>query len=851
MNKQLCNLDSASLQIDGELYRNLLKFCKATSLDMDYVLLAAWNKLMQIYCNVDQTTVGIIGLKTNEASTAKQEFEYSEKSVFTITIEWNKNKSFIEIVKTIHQKVKCKSSLCFSIKNRTKQGRSFENLFVIQRDKGNFLKIIKSVEKTDLQAILVSLVQKDRVIFLLKTLREQNIFIGQPGNQILSQFHNILIQICNTSNRSKGHEDISLFSKNEQLSLFKLWNQTDRDFPKDLTLSQLFEKQVEIRGNEIAVVFEDEKLTYSELNKKVNELARYILVKYRSNHDHDLPTDTLIALFLDRSLEIVISILAVLKAGAAYVPISTENPTERIEFILNDTKTPIILTQERYVDMLSIYDYENTLTVIDIKNIENDKGKDANLSTFIHPTNLAYVIYTSGTTGQPKGVMLEHASVLNTLYGMSSIYSIDNENRRISVFTNYTFDVFVSEVFNGILFGGEIHILSDSVRKNVEKLANYILENEIQFLYLPPSVLATIPKLKFPSVKKIIFAGETCSQEQCIYWHENYELYNYYGPTETSIYASGKRTCKRNLNEIGSPIPNVKLYVLDEKMSVSAIGIPGELYIGGPGLARGYLNNSNLTKEKFIKNPFKNGEDKLTNVSRLYKTGDKVRWLPDGNLEYLGRNDFQIKLNGYRIELAEIEKKMEDWEMIKQAVVFFNKERKQLIAGYIPTSQIIPYKELRAYIEKRLPVYMIPSAFIPFNSFPVSHSGKVDRQLIANAIETNVESNKILLTGSIENKIMNIWQSVLAHNQFDVNSSFFDVGGSSILLTKILEKIKLKLKINISHTEFFRYPTIKSISQYIRNEPCSQRISSERAILQQKALIAIRERHTLNKKATK
>ncbi|MDR3504252.1 MAG: amino acid adenylation domain-containing protein, partial [Legionella sp.] len=374
---------------------------------------------------------------------------------------------------------------------------------------------------------------------------------------------------------------------------------------------------------------------------------------------HELPTDTLIAIFLDRSLDMIIAILGILKAGAAYVPIDLKCPTEKIRSILKDINTQVVVTQTHLTSALSSLFHEDPRREINVQFVAIDDKlyrfyDRANTACYSRSTDLCYVMYTSGTTGVQKGVMVEHRSVTNMLFELCNTYQITPYSK-VTAYTAYVFDVSVFEIFVTLLQGAELHVLSEYARKDIQILSSYLKKNNITHMYLPPAILAVLPRKKFSHLGYIIFAGEPCEKETGLYWSNSYKLYNYYGPTEAAIFATGQLVSSDNLNVIGKPVQNTKIYVLDICCKPVPIGVVGELYIGGAGLARGYLNNPGLNESKFISNPFATVSDSAKSYTRLYRTGDLVRWLSDGSLEYIGRKDNQIKLRGYRIEPGEIE----------------------------------------------------------------------------------------------------------------------------------------------------------------------------------------------------
>lgn len=581
------------------------------------------------------------------------------------------------------------------------------------------------------------------------------------------------------------------------------------------TLHGLFEAQVAKSPNERALIFDGQAISYQALNQRANRLARSIRQRYLQCNGEQMPPETLIALYLERNIDMVVAILAVLKAGAAYVPISLDFPAARARFILADTQAPVVLCSRKnraYVEGLCEQG-SATLVLIDDNSTINAQNSE-NLTPLATANDLAYVLYTSGTTGQPKGVMLPHKSALNTIFAMAQIYDIGTGHRHCSWFCDYVFDISVSELFNTIGFGGVLHILADEVRKDPERLAQYIASNALELVFLPPAVLAELPQRQYPRLKTLIFCGERCCPNRCQYWADHYRLYNFYGPTEAAIYASGKQVGAQGINEIGKAIANVQLYVLNGQKQLAPFGAIGELYIGGAGLARGYLNRPELTAEVFAQSQFKiNGE-----YVRLYKTGDLVRWRNPDTLEYIGRNDHQIKLRGYRVELNEIEQRLSEHPSVNTALVVVDDSRqdKRLI-GYLTAKVPVEVVTIRRYLQQYLPDHMVPSELVVLDSFVLNVNGKIDRKALPLPNDGKPKPEVTAAT-PLEMKLLAQWQQVLGRSDIALDQTFFDLGGHSMLLLRLKAKLDEWLERPVSLVELFQYPTIKALGAYLQAE---------------------------------
>ncbi|WP_440057007.1 amino acid adenylation domain-containing protein (plasmid) [Pseudoalteromonas sp. T1lg65] len=624
---------------------------------------------------------------------------------------------------------------------------------------------------------------------------------------------------------------VDVLSAQERHQLLHTWNDTEAAYPQDTTLHALFEAQAAKTPEQVALVFEGESLSYGELNERANQLAHAIRAEYEVSTGKALSADSFIGLYVARSVEMVVSILAVLKSGAAYVPISPDYPSERVEFILSDTQASVVLTQSQYQEKLSAL---TSARVVRVDDGEVYGGQcKANPEAVSHASDLAYVIYTSGTTGKPKGVMIEHRSIVNTLFSMSNVYNISEQYRRSSCFSNYVFDVSVSEIFNSLCFGGELHIFSEAVRTNVTALQTYMIEKALNFVFLPPAILSVLPRCNYPSLQALIFAGEPCDKEAGQYWSSHYALHNYYGPTEATVYASGKQAQARNVNEIGRPLSNMRLYVLDKAGAIVPVNAPGELYISGIGLARGYLNRDELTASSFIENPFASEAEKAQGYDRLYKTGDLVRWLADGHLEYLGRNDNQVKIRGYRIELGEIESALTGLPEVAQAVVLVREhEGKKQLAAYLVGSEgvVLDVEACRAKLGGVLPAYMQPNSFTVLAAMPLTVNGKVDKRALPEPQFVN-EDEYVAPRNALEAQLCEIWQEVLGLKRVGVNDNFFRIGGDSIVSIQLVTKLR-KLGFDIQVKAIFDAPDVARLALLLSKSTEKVETRTEQGLLE-------------------
>ncbi len=611
---------------------------------------------------------------------------------------------------------------------------------------------------------------------------------------------------------------------NELYKILYTWNSTSKYFPAEKTITKIFEEQAYKTPHSVAVTFNEIKLTYKELNAKANQLAYYLITL------RDIKPDSLIALFMNRSEHMIVSILGILKAGAAYVPIDPQFPDERISYILQDTNTFLVISNNSNLDRLHSIDYFNDYNKM-ILALDNDIVQKKlntlnkeNPTSIIQSNNLAYVIYTSGTTGKPKGVMVEHKGLVNLIFFLVDKYKLENENEVIVLFANYIFDTSIEQIFLALLNGFTLLLLPEKIWLDSSCFYKYLNINSATHFVSTPSFLCQYDFRLVPSLKRLVTAGELSVETtiQKLQQNSNYQVIIEYGPTECSI-ASIINCNTENNYSIGKPIYNTLAYILNEKLEPVKIGEIGELHIGGVGLARGYLNNPKLTAQKFIPNPYQTRLDKKNNQNnRLYKTGDLVRYLPDGNIEFMGRNDFQIKLRGYRIELGEIENAILKYPQILQCIVLTKEnnnlnDNKFLVAYYVTkTTESIAENILIEFLQNKLPNYMLPQYFIVLKKFPLTLSGKLDRNALPEPIFNNLESY-IPPQSELEKKLVNIWAQVLnlPEDKVGILDDFFKIGGNSLSAIKIMFLLQSEMNIYIS--DIFSLKTIKNIANKINN----------------------------------
>ncbi len=544
------------------------------------------------------------------------------------------------------------------------------------------------------------------------------------------------------------------------------WNDTKREYPRNECIHQLFEKQAARNPEAVAVVFEDQKLTYGELNAQSNQLAHYL-------RNLGVGPDGLVGICVERSLEMLVGLLGILKAGGAYVPLDPAYPSERLGFMLEDTKIPVLLTQRHLLESLPAHSANVVCLDRDLPQIELQNT--LNLDSGVSPENLAYVIYTSGSTGKPKGVMIQHQAFVNFVVSMHTEPGLSATDIVLAL-TTLSFDIAGLELFGSLTIGAQVVMVPRDVATDGLRLLEFVQGSKVTVMQGTPATWRMLLDAgwrdKMPL--KIICGGEALSHQLAVELDRRVNsVWNLYGPTETTVWSTLLQVdAMSGLNTvpIGRPIANTQVYILDEQRESVPLGASGELYIGGHGLARGYLNRLDLTAEKFVSNPF--GES----GSRLYRTGDLARYLADGNIEFLGRIDHQVKIRGFRIELGEIESVLAHYPGIRQAVVLAREDvpgDKRLVA-YLLAVTPPNTKGLRNYVKEKLPEYMIPSAFVTLDSMPLTPNGKVDRKALpkpGHLIEEGPINGHP--TNALEMRLAETWARILNIDQIGIDDDFF------------------------------------------------------------------------------
>ena len=663
------------------------------------------------------------------------------------------------------------------------------------------------------------------------------------------------------ANPDQHLSDLPLLTPAEQHQLLVEWNNTQTDYPNNTCIHQLFEAQVKRTPDAIAVVFENQQLTYQQLNHRANQLAHYL-------QNLGVKPEVLVGICLERSPLMLVALLAILKAGGAYVPLDPDYPAERLAFMLQDTQAPVLLTQQQLVESLPacgtyLVSLDTGWEAIAGKSEENPEHE-------VTLDNLVYTIYTSGSTGKPKGITMSHRCLSNLILWQLQNSTVPNGAKTLQ-FTSLSFDVSCQEIFSTWCSGGTLVLLSEELRRDTVGLLDFLTNEGIERLFLPFVALQQLAEVAdsqglVPAcLREIITAGEplqiTPQIANLFQQLKGCTLHNQYGPAESHVVTAftlkGSPQDWSVLPPIGRPIANTQIYLLDSHQKPVPLGVPGELYIGGEGLARGYLNRPELTEEKFIPNPFDKSKVK-SQKSKLYKTGDLARYLPDGNIEFFGRIDNQVKIRGFRIELGEIEAVLSQHPSVAQTVVIDREDTpgdKRLVAYVVPSDQSSIQNpkskiqnQLRDFLKQKLPDYMIPSAFAQLDSLPLTPNGKIDRHALPAPQWAGAPLKSIFTPPRTlsEEMLAQIWAEVLGlkfrdwgKSQINIYDNFFELGGHSLVVARLISRVQEVFQIELPLYRLFEFPTLAGLAEAIETERQTHRLRLQSQLNPKSSLVAI------------
>ena len=690
---------------------------------------------------------------------------------------------------------------------------------------------IRGFERTNYPLTVVAVPRQQ---MLVRISYDTNRFDDGTITRLLGHFQTLLEGII--ADPGQRVCQLPLLTKFEKQQLLGDWNNIHENYLQDKCIHQLFEEQVERTPHNVAVVFENNSLTYQQLNTRANQLAHYL-------QELGVKPDTLVGICVERSLEMIVGILGILKAGGAYVPLDPEYPQERLSFMLEDSQVKVLVTQAKLVE--SIPEHQAQLICLDTDWEKIAQNITSNPENKSEPENLTYIIYTSGSTGKPKGVLVNHANVVRLFAATDSRYHFNSQDVW-TLFHSYAFDFSVWEMWGALLYGGRLVIVPYLVTRSPELFYELLCQEKVTILNQTPTAFRQLiqaeeslkgdisPLLKEVrgdrssptdndlSLRLIIFGGESLEINSLQPWFDRHgdqlpQLVNMYGITETTVHVTYRPLSMADVNStasvIGRPLPDLQVYLLDQYLQPVPVGVPGEMYVGGAGVAKGYLNRPELTTERFISSPFEHS-------NKLYKTGDLARYWPNGELEYLGRIDNQVKIRGFRIELGEIEALLASHPQIWETVVLVwddTRGDKRLVAYIVPQPEItITIDEIRQFLKAKLPDYMVPNAFVILAALPLTANGKIDRRALPPPESGSEVSDKYVAPRTpMEEILVTIWSEVLKVEKVGINDNFFELGGHSLLATQLVAQIRDRLKIELPLRQLFNTATLAELAQGI------------------------------------
>jgi amino acid adenylation domain-containing protein len=820
-----------SIPLAENLKRNLNEWCKEREVTLYMALLAVYNILLSRYTGQEDIIIGsplagrdhsdlenIIGvfiktLAMRNYPRGNKTFDnfLQELKSNTLNAFENQDYPFGELVRRIDLKRDLSRNPLFDVmffmQNIDPPKERIENLTCVPYE------FAANSSKVDLTLVVTECADGMRLDFEYCT----KLFKKNTIERIAGDFLKTLTEVIN--HQPLRLSDIEMMQAEDKNKILQEFNKTAGDYPSHKTIPVLFEECARKMPGNTALVIENRCLTYSQLKKNVNQLAKILKEK-------GLKQNIFACIMVKRSMEMIIGILAVLKAGGAYLPIDPHFPAERIQLMLKDSRANLLLTQKNL--FLQDGGLTDNRELIDITGNILPAARDIPLKDTSKPHDLAYLIYTSGSTGQPKGVMIRHRNVINFIKGMTDKIDFSVGNTILAL-TTISFDIFVLETLLPLTQGLKMVIAPESRQKDPGLLAHTIITHSINTVQVTPSSLKLLAKSDnqlscLERVETLIVGGESFPPDLFHLlktWFRG-KIYNVYGPTETTVWSTLKDLTAANRVTVGTPIANTQVYIVDRYRNLQPVGVFGELLIGGDGLARGYLNRPQLTAEKFFYMSYRCNTSYIS--KRIYRTGDMARWLPDGNIELLGRMDEQVKIRGFRIELGEIESQLLKHDAIKAAAVVVKEDKtmEKYLWAYLVSPRDFQVPELREHLFKTLPDYMVPSYFVQLEALPLTPNGKVDRK----SLSLPDEGNRTLDTGSqyvepetdIEKQLAHIWQEVLKKNKIGIHESFFDLGGTSMDVIHLNNKLKETLNTDIPVAAIYRYMTIRSFARYLTQE---------------------------------
>lgn len=812
--------------IDQSVLKPLVDISRQNDCSLYMTLLAAFDILLYRYTNQADISVGASIANRNQREV--EELVGFFVNTITLRNQVNSDQTFVNLLKQVqtttlgayqHQDVPFEKVLDSVLKDREKGRASLFQVMLVLINTPEVQNVSLGEVKASYEPIKSEVSKFDFTFFVNETPNglsltveySTELFKEETINRMVTHFVNLLLQIAKNPNAKIA--DISVLSGDEQTLLTQTLGVSNVDYASDQNIISLFEQTVSAHPNAPALECEGMVLTYTQLNEQANQLAHYLRSK-------GITSNSLVPLLVESGLHMIVSILGILKAGGGYVPIDVNLPAERIQFIIEDAKAVVAIVGSKFSHLLASINEEQVHIIDPEEEIFSLKPKHN--PPFIEGIeHIAYIIYTSGSTGTPKGVMITHANIVDYYFGLADKLPL-SDCKSFALLSSTSTDLGNTVLFGSLLSGGVLHVFKKEMLSNAHALQTYFQELSIDCIKIVPShwkALQMDDQMLLPN-KLLIFGGEVLYADiaqAILAANHNCVVVNHYGPTETTIgkllhVVNGSSTYQKTI-PIGKPFGNTVVYILDAGLQPAPIGVPGRLFIGGKGLAKGYLNNVELTQKKFIRNPFANPKAPV-----LYDTGDLVKYGADGNITFINRADDQIKIRGYRVELGEIETALQGIAEVEQAVVLYNRDKNAngKLVAYVVAGETFDKNEVLDQLRKKLPEYMIPSQVILMEEFPLMVNGKVDRRRLKELDTSGASVEKhINPKNDIEERLAKIWMDVLELENISMQDDFFEQGGHSLLAIRLVSAIRKEFNVEVPIGHIFDYPTIALLAEQI------------------------------------
>ena len=797
----------------------LIEYAKRRQITLASIIYSAWGIQVSKYCDSSEVIFGttVSGRKADIQGIEDVAGLFINTIPLRVVLEQTESVKDIitQVNQVLDERSEFENTSLTDIKSFTgtnREGEQFDTIVVVE----NYPIDEELYEDTDIiKLVPTSVIERPNFDFtLVVSINEQIEFriiyneaiLEKSGIQRCAQhYERILNQMV--LNEDCKLKEITLLDERESSKILLEFNETESEYPKENTIQQLFERQVELIPEKPAVIDQRVTLSYRELNARANQVAHFLREK-------GVTADEPVAITASKRIEVIIGILGILKAGGAYLPIDPKYPQERVMYMIRDSKAKVLITFDEF-DTMTEFEGEVVVYHEDMfEGYSNDNLVNKNQSN-----SMAYIIYTSGSTGNPKGVMVEHRNVIRLVINTNYIHFVPED--RILQTGSIAFDASTFEIWGALLNGLSLYLCDENIILNPAKLQKVILDNKITTMWFTVSLFNQLVEINeeiFAPLHNLLVGGDSLSPKhinRILDLYPNIHMVNGYGPTENTTFSVCMMINQKYENSIpiGRPISNSYAYILNAENQLQPIGIPGELCVGGDGVARGYINRPELTQERFVEDPFHKGQ-------RMYRTGDIAYWLEDGTIQFVGRVDGQVKIRGFRVEVSEIEEVLRKEVGVQDAIVLIQESpngEKEIIA-YIASGQEIMIKDLKVRLARKLPSYMIPQHIMWLERLTLNQNGKVDRSALPKFEMIVDEHDYIEPTEEIHKKIAEIWRDVLGVDRISITDNFFDIGGNSILLMKVFNRMDALYPNQLKITDLFAYPTIELIAQYIKDE---------------------------------